>query len=138
MRTPQQAMKDAREAREAWEDGRQIQVRMVSQSPEWLDLKNGPDVCPKFTDPSYEFRVKPTPKPRPWKPEEVPHLARIRRKSWPGIEYSTIVGIGEGSIEYTTGGGCDSVRFDSALEHFTYSTDGGKTWAPCGVMEDGE
>lgn len=137
MRTYKQAMKDAVEsgAVQAWIDGKPIQHKMTGPLSQWTTVEL---TDPNFNHPSCFWRPAPEPKLRPWKPEEVPHLARIRRKWWPGIEYSTIVGIGEGSVEYTTGGGCDSVRFDSALEHFTHSTDGGKTWAPCGVLEGGE
>jgi hypothetical protein len=68
------------------------------------------------------YRIKPTPVLRPWTADEVPLGAQMRRKT---DRHRFLIG---------------SVANDGSrkewLEHNEHSTDGGKTWHPCGVMEE--
>jgi hypothetical protein len=78
---------------------------------------------------------------RPWKPEEVPQCI-IRPK--PGtafaaghkanIWWSTCACIAEGFYIGALSS-ASFFNFERALADFEHSTDGGKTWRPCGVEE---
>ena len=70
------------------------------------------------------------PKLRPWKIEEIPLGAWIRVKTQ-GLP-SLIVAINISGIWCGSGG---MIGFDYALTHYEHSTDGGRTWHPCGVVE---
>lgn len=84
------------------------------------------------------YRLKPKPKLRAWKLEEVPIGALVKGldendNSW----RSMIVAVDNGYIFL---GGYTSTHsrnatFEGALEKWTHSIDHGKTWHPCGVME---
>ena len=54
-RTPQQASIEAREAREAWERGDQVECK--GKDTPWETYRGA---CPVFADPFYSWRVKPT------------------------------------------------------------------------------
>jgi hypothetical protein len=116
----------------AFGDGLDVELRV---NEEWTKLRN-----PAFSDHPDDYRIKPDPKLRPWLAEEVPPLALYRRKAWVETDkgsWSVIVGVHWGRIEYGIGNsssGCD--KFDEALEKSEHSTDNGKTWLPCGVLED--
>ena len=68
------------------------------------------------------FRIKSTETLRPWTADEVPLGAWMRSK---GLEGRCIIVATETSD--------DRAYWLNAREH---STDGGKTWLPCGVMEE--
>ncbi len=80
------------------------------------------------------------PKLRPWTRDEFPHWCAIRRKQgdqndpWKdSIQFATTLVpegcyIARSSAPYT---------WQYLLESYEHSTDGGKTWHPCGVMEGG-
>ena len=70
------------------------------------------------------YRIKPTPVLRPWTADEVPLGSIMRTK---GLEGRCII------IDTETSD--DRSYWLNAREH---STDGGKTWLPCGVMEEGK
>jgi hypothetical protein len=69
------------------------------------------------------YRIKPTPTFRPWTADELPLGAQVRKKSDP--TYRWVMG--------NTGSHDDRLKLAENHEH---STDGGKTWLPCGVMEE--
>ncbi len=71
------------------------------------------------------YHIKPTPTLRPWTADEVPVGGQIRSKH--SRDYRFL-------IDRTANA---EVRKDW-LEHNEHSTDGGKTWHPCGVMEEGK
>ena len=109
---------------EAYLDGYEIQHRMKkcdSRSglkPDWCDTD-----APWWDFDSYEYRIKPTAKLRPWTADEVPLGAWMRFKRNPQDR----VLLGWVSVQ--------SDR-DFWLDEREHSTDGGKTWLPCGVMEE--
>lgn len=70
----------------------------------------------------YRYRIAPEPKLRPWESEEVPLGAIIRRKGARDRRLITEV--------------WDSQIREHWCEEAEHSTDGGKTWHPCGVMEE--
>lgn len=109
---------------EAYLDGYQIQRCGKQWNPREL-LK--PDWCdthePFWNLEHYDYRIKPTAKLRPWTADEVPLGAWMRFKRNPQDR----VLLGWVSVQ--------SDR-DLWLDEREYSIDGGKTWLPCGVMEE--
>jgi hypothetical protein len=69
------------------------------------------------------YRIKPTAKLRPWTADEVPLGAWMRRGTDPKFRW-LILNVGN-----------DDMRMDFYLKN-EHSTDSGKTWLPCGVMEE--
>jgi len=115
---------------EALARGETIQMRTQD---EWHDL-SGEIV---FSFPPGDYRIKPAPKLRPWRADEVPVGALYRdvgtgnRHLITGISSTGRVHIANPLYE------CEAVNgyaLDSLLKG-EYSTDGGKTWKPCGVEE---
>lgn len=109
---------------EAYLDGYEIQHRIKkcdSRSvlkPDWCDTD-----APCWDFDGYDYRIKPTANLRPWTADEVPLGAWMRFKRNPQDR----VLLGWVSVQ--------SDR-DLWLDEREYSTDGGKTWLPCGVMEE--
>lgn len=137
MRTPQQAMKDAIEsgAVQAWIDGKPIEYT-GDPTNHWTKFRG--EEPPHFNTPIWHWRPAPEPKLRPWKPEEVPLDAWYRGKN--GIAFRiAFADLGESAIAKTVANANGGhVTLDHVFKEWTHSTDGGKTWAPCGVMEGGE
>jgi hypothetical protein len=79
---------------------------------------------PRWNWDDTQYRIKPTPVLRPWTADEVPLGSIMRTK---GLEGRCII------IDTETSD--DRSYWLNAREH---STDGGKTWHPCGVMEEGK
>ena len=72
-----------------------------------------------------EYRIKPTPVLRPWTADEVPLGAWMRDVS--KQDYRWLI---------HTSGNADTRK--DWLVGYEHSTDSGKTWHPCGVMEEGK
>lgn len=72
---------------------------------------------------SGEYRIKPTPVLRPWTPDEVPLGAWVLEKA--NRERRWLI----------TDVHDQEFRSD-LLKLYEHSTDGGKTWLPCGVVEE--
>jgi hypothetical protein len=139
VRTPQQALADAIEsgAVQAWIEGKEIELDCKTH---WRTFaKDDPSDWPHFMGTEHRWRPAPTPKLRPWKPEEVPAHAWIRKNTPEGKEQSEnirclIIAASDRGVTYfgTAARFADYAMLLSECEH---STDGGKTWKPCGVME---
>ena len=84
----------------------------------------------KFED----FRIKPTPTLRPWRPEEVPVGAIISGNNLTSNSMLIVECVGSGGVNIVRFGRVDKIPFVE-LTDFSYSLDHGKTWLPCGVME---
>ena len=100
---------------QAYVDGKEVEVRyagkwQTTNIPSWA-----------WTDTFY--RIKPTAKLRPWTADEVPLGAWIRCKR----------ALHDRSILAWTSNQADRDMWMDEREH---STDGGKTWLPCGVVEE--
>ena len=115
-------------------EGKTIQVKSKTL-PDWRDIKaswldygdwfNRDDIAY-----GYKYRIKPEPKLRPWKPEEVPVGAVFR---YFGESHTYLIGSQNGhSVSLCGRGGQAISEMPTKGEH---STDNGKTWKPCGVEE---
>ena len=71
------------------------------------------------------YRIKPTPTIRPWTADEVPLGMQMRAKD-PNY----------GNRRSLICGTYDESTRSAWLSTSEHSTDGGKTWLPCGVMEE--
>jgi len=110
---------------QAYVDGAEINCSERSDLEETQHIRN-----PQWNWMSFVYVVKPTPKLRPWKVEEVPldawyryvdskdHYTKITEKQEELVKIFT--------VWYNT---------VSLFNHFQYSLDQGKTWLPCGVEE---
>jgi len=117
-----------------------IQAYAEGKEVEWKSTqgwKFTPDPC--LTD-AIEYRIKPEPKLRPWKREEVPVSALMRTKTaFIGCDYPRVIlgTTSRGTVQFP--GDDNVIRSDDLQECFDlreHSIDGGKTWLPCGVLED--
>lgn len=123
---------------EAWLNDKEIEVRLVGKEGRWCPRWCSPigSPIPNFFEEGLEWRIKPEKKLRPWKPEEVPVGAMFRPKSSGRSWVMQIAGINwaysDGAKIYFNGGSTTPQRIFEMDEH---STDGGKTWHPCGVEE---
>lgn len=96
----------------------------------WYDLENV-----SFSYPPSSYRIKPEPKLRPWKPEEVPVGAQIRQKGFNSRVLIFGVDENSGDALIFCSGKIDWATAKYLLEKDEHSTDNGKTWKPCGVEE---
>lgn len=112
---------------QAAKDGKTIQKWDCGQ---WFDCTNQSDLS--FRHSIAEYRIKPEPKMRAWKPEEVP-VGAIVKTNDTGSRW-VIIGVNnEGQIAIA---GDDEMWSPSwVLSNYTHSLDHGKTWLPCGVEE---
>ena len=109
----------------AWADGKEVEIRLQGIR-EWE-----PTDSPRWNWDNFDYRIKPTSTLRPWTADEVPLGAWLRSKrcGWKAviIEITSDQNIG-------IFGSYFSHQF--VLKNCEHSTDGGKTWLPCGVMEE--
>jgi hypothetical protein len=78
---------------------------------------------PRWNWDDTQYRIKPTPVLRPWTADEVPLGMQARNREYPKTRWL----IDRTSSEENRNDWC---------EKYEHSTDGGKTWHPCGVMEE--
>ena len=102
---------------QAYVDGKEVEVRGLPCSV-WMSAGE-----PCWNWQFMEYRIKPTATLRPWTADEVPLGAWIRFKKV----------IDDRRILAWTSTQRDRDIWLSEREH---STDGGKTWLPCGVVEE--
>ena len=81
------------------------------------------------------YRIKPEPKLRPWKPEEVPVGAIAKNKNMGKPPCWIISGVASCGVYFGHPSKNEAASFKHCLETIEYSTDNGKTWKPCGVEE---
>ena len=116
--------KEAIRVMQGYVDGKEVQVRSrkwnprESLKPDWVDEELS---CWNFED--FDYRIKPTATLRPWTADEVPLGAWIRYKR----------ALHDRSILAWTSNQADRDMWMDEREH---STDGGKNWLPCGVVEE--
>jgi hypothetical protein len=102
---------------QAFVDGKELEG-MYDDDGKWASV-----TVPRWGWDDTQYRIKPTPTFRPWTADEVPLGAWMRMKS--DREYRFLIS----NTESFSGR-------EHWLEDFEHSTDGGKTWLPCGVMEE--
>ena len=109
---------------QAFVDGKEVQVRSrkwnprESLKPDWVDEELS---CWNFED--FDYRIKPTATLRPWTADEVPLGAWIRYKR---ASHDRRI------LAWTS----SQADRDMWLDEREHSTDGGKNWLPCGVVEE--
>ena len=112
---------------QAFKDRRQVEFRFRDRPNDAWELV----VDPKWGWYDCEYRIKPTPTLRPWTADEVPLGAFIRPKE--GSWRSLILAV---DSDERINVNCGGFPLGFALENHEHSLDGGKTWLPCGVVED--
>lgn len=117
--------KEAIRVMQAFVDGKEIEM----YSPTYLMWKAAPG--PSWDFSNFDYRIKPVAKIRPWTADEVPLGAWIKSKHdhWKSL----ILEVDKLGKICVYGG---TIFREAALENHEHSTDGGKTWHPCGVMEE--
>jgi hypothetical protein len=131
--TKEQAAVDTRDldyqigAMQAFKARRQIECRFRDTGGDVWKLV----VDPKWNWDLVEYRIKPTAKLRAWTADEVPLGAWIKSKHdhWKSL----ILEVDKLGKICVYGG---TIFREAALENHEHSLDGGKTWHPCGVMEE--
>lgn len=106
----------------AFANGATVQIRNGIH-PNWTECLN-----PSFSGDDQEFRIKPTPTIRPWRPEEVPVGEVVRSKESGGR--FLLAGVYKGGDLII---GSNLYPPKEVLNKFEMDEDG----SPCGVMEDG-
>lgn len=113
---------------DAWWSGK---LEICRFGTNWEGAKLPPD---PLADPDH-YRIRPQPKLRPWKPEEVPVGALVTYKSYEPSTCRGIIMHVTGSKVWTTFDTEVDKDLDYMLSEHVHSLDGGKTWKPCGVEE---
>jgi len=149
----QQTYKDALPAIQAFIEGKTIQVSDRKGIPNWTDYEGNIHI-PDFGGLQWQWRVKPEPKLRPWKPEEVPVGALLKRKFWDKNKHPLVILGVDVSYSNTLPRAILSGQLyqDSYESHYflsdlltynggcgdqnQYSVDHGKTWLPCGILTE--
>jgi hypothetical protein len=136
-RSYNRALKDAVNsgAVQAWVDGKPIEYATNKESSQWT-LFTGES--PVFYTPGFIWRPAAEPKLRPWTRDEVPPGCVIRLKA--DHSYWVVVTARFGGLlklgvlrQPDVNSPFDEIK--SHPEKFEHSTDCGKTWHPCGVVE---
>jgi hypothetical protein len=109
--------KEAIKVMQAFVDGKEV---ISMRTPAVTDV----DPYWNWGDDAEMYCIKPTAKLRPWTADEVPLGAQVRSKSYHPDHRSMIIQSG------------NSMTREGWLVGYEHSTDGGKTWLPCGVMEE--
>ena len=102
---------------QAYVDGQEVEFKWGSM--DW----NSTDK-PEWNWSAYDYRIKPTATLRPWTADEVPLGAWMRNKS---VQYDRWIIV---HLQYS------SRNREEWLDKYEHSTDGGKTWSACGVVEE--
>ena len=108
--------KEAIRVMQAFVDGNEVEYERPDGI--WTIINN-----PCWNWNSQEYRIKPAATIRPWTADEVPLGAWMRKV--PNGEYRWLINTSS----------LDEIRKEW-LEECEYSTDGGKNWLPCGVVEE--
>ena len=107
--------KEAIKVMQAFADGKEVEHWYYEM---WVKIH-----VPRWDWGNTEYRIKPTPTFRPWTADEVPLGMQARNREYPKTRWL----IDRTSSEENRKDWC---------EKYEHSTDGGKTWHPCGVMEE--
>ena len=108
--------KEAIRVMQAYVDGKEVQYEVPNK--EWITTDQ-----PAWNFISYNYRIKPTATLRPWTADEVPLGMQARNREHPKTRWL----IDRTSSEENRKDWC---------KNYEHSTDGGKNWLPCGVVEE--
>ena len=111
--------KEAIRVMQAFVDGKEVEWRYRSIEG-WDAIIT---ISPKWNWEDCEYRIKPTPTLRPWTADEVPLGAWMRDVSIQ--DYRWLI---------QSSGNADTRK--DWIVNYEHSIDLGKTWLPCGVMEE--
>ena len=118
--------KEAIRVMQAFVDGKEVQSMYEGN---WSLVH-----VPRWNWDDTQYRIKPTPVLRPWTADEVPLGAILRYKgNNQSIRMLIVCNLQIGLCGYQT-----NYPYDYLRDEMEHSTDGGKTWKPCGVMEEGK
>jgi hypothetical protein len=109
--------KEAIKVMQEFVDGKEVEY-LHSGTEGWVTTTN-----PSWNWTNCFYRIKPTPVLRPWTSDEVPLGAWMREKQ----------DVSRRGVVIDTG---DELCRQAWFHDSEHSTDGGKTWLPCGVMEE--
>ena len=101
---------------QAYVDGKEVEFKWGSM--DW----NSTDK-PEWNWSAYDYRIKPTATLRPWTADEVPLGAQARNRA-------------NGEYRWLIDHSGHNIKRKEWFETCEHSTDGGKTWSACGVVED--
>ena len=101
---------------QAFVDGKEVEYQIFEGR--WVTA-----MSPGWSWMDCTFRIKPTATLRPWTADEVPLGAQARNSKYPKTRWL---------IDRTSS---EENRIDWC-KNYEHSTDGGKTWLPCGVVEE--
>ena len=110
---------------QAFVDGKEVECCRAFE--EWGTTKK-----PSWNWMDCIFRIKPTPTLRPWTADEVPLGCILKTKS----TNSVWLLIGRNNVGEILIAGDKYQSPEWLLREYEHSTDGGKTWLPCGVVEE--
>ena len=118
---------------QAYVDGKEVEFKnrhhLTNALPLWVPV---PSPVWNWVDDIKSFRIKPTATLRPWTADEVPVGAILRYKGNPrSIRFLIASCLEQGLAGYET-----HWPYQALLQEMEHSTDGGKTWLPCGVVEE--
>lgn len=102
----------------AYANGKRIGIRPIRSTEPLLHIL----YVPTWNWEQKEYCVIPDPTYRPWTADEVPLGAWVRMKNMNNTR-SMIVS-------------ASALNLEMLFQTYEHSTDGGKTWLPCGVMEE--
>jgi hypothetical protein len=131
--TSREYAKQNRHIGEAWEDGKTIEY-FDDRDNKWIDWTKS--MRPVFCASAPRWRIKPEPpqpKYRAWKPEEVPVGCIVSLKHDTARISKSVLFHCNGVMVWTGFDVLNPNTLDDALKWWDHSTDGGKTWRPCGV-----
>ena len=125
--------KEAIRVMQAFVDGKDVEQKNNHHLTNALPLWNpAPSPAWNWGDDIKKYRTKPTPVLRPWTANEVPLGAWLRYKNnYKSVKVLIVSTQEKGLCGYNT-----DFPFSYLLSHMEHSIDGGKTWLPCGVMEE--
>jgi hypothetical protein len=110
--------KEAIRVMQAFVDGKEVEVMGLLAGSVWMSAS-----VPGWNWTLMEYRIKPTATLRPWTADEVPLGAQARNRA-------------NGEYRWLIDHSGHNIKRKEWFETCEHSTDGGKTWLPCGVVEE--
>lgn len=116
---------------QAFAEGKTVEYKM--DNGEWVQSR----INMKFYQDPQTYRIVEPPELRPWKPCEVPVGCLVSYKHDEKRSSKSVLFHCNGVMIWTGFKTLKPISLDDAFCDLDHSTDGGKTWHPCGVIEGG-